>query len=694
MESGKITEQHRSRTAYVYVRQSTAYQVEHNLESQRRQYQLVQRAQQLGFGDVRVIDEDLGVSATECTERSGFKKLVAEVGLNRVGLVLGLECARLARNNRDWYHLLDLCALFDTLIADQDGVYHPGHPNDRMLLGLKGTMSEAEVNVLKSRMLEGARNKAARGELIYRPPLGYVKDPDGRLQKDPDARIQAAIEQAFTTFRECHSVRQTLLWFRQGPTNFPAIESGPQGPQIVWKLPVYDTLWHVLTNPTYAGAYVFGKHQTRKRLEGDTIRKRRVSVERKDWKVLIQDRHPAYISWDEYERNRAIITGNQRGGAGVLPGPILKGHSVLAGLLRCGRCGRKLAVAYSGKDGTVPRYACEAGRLTRGEASCIAFGGMRMEEAVCGEVLRAVEPLAIEASIQALAEFNQRIGEHQRMVELELEATQYQAERAFRQYDKVEPENRLVCAQLEATWNRRLQEVESLRKKLATVSGQSQPLRVEEKAQLAELADHLPRLWNAPTTTSQMRKRIVRTVIKEIVADLDRDRPQIVLQIHWVGGVHTELRVKRNRTGEHGKCTDVSIVDLVRQLAERFPDETIAPILNRLKLKTGVGNNWTRDRVRTLRHYNGIPVHDGTKQTKVITIEQAAEKLGVCCQSVRKLIDRGTLAATHIVSCAPWSIPADQIERPEVIAAAKQIRRGPKRRKSVPWCKAQIEMFQ
>ena len=694
MENGKIKDQHLSRTAYVYVRQSTQYQVEHNIESQRRQYHLVEKAKTMGFRDVKVIDEDLGVSATGYSERRGFKKLVAEVGLNRVGIVLGLEVSRLARNNRDWYHLLDLCALFDTLIGDQDGVYHPGNPNDRMLLGLKGTMSEAEINILKSRMLEGARNKAARGELIYRPPIGYVKTKDNQLKKDPDKRIQSAIEQAFSKFRECHSVRQTLLWFVQEEIPFPSVEYGRFGREVVWKKPVYNTIWHVLTNPTYAGAYVYGRHERRKRLEGDEIKQIRVKLEMKDWKVLIKDHHAGYISWEEYEKNRAIIKGNQRRGDGVFSGPILKGTSLLSGLLRCRRCGRKLSVAYSGRSGKVPRYSCSAGRLQRGEKDCIAFGGKRVDEAVCKEVLRVVEPLSIDASIKAIEEFKQEIEEQKKMLELEREAAEYETERAFRQYNKVDPENRLVCAELESNWNRRLEEVERIKEKLDRLSQDIQPLSEKEKEELIHLAEDLPELWNSPTTTSKMRKRIVRTVIEEIIADIDHEKLLVVLQIHWVGGIHTKLNVKKNRRGEHSKCTDKSVVELVSQLARQHPDKVIAPLLNRLKLKTGAGNNWTRDRVKVLRNYNKIPAYDGKEQTDIIAIKGAAERLEICPQSVKKLIERRVISAKQVVPCAPWSIPIGELEREDVKNAVKQIKNGSNRTKKPSRCKAQMKMFQ
>lgn len=696
MGNDNIKAHHLSRIAYVYVRQSTQYQVENNLESQKRQYQLVEKAKEMGFRDVKVIDEDLGVSGGRGSERSGFKQLVAEVSLNKVGIVFGLEASRFARNNRDWYHLIDLCALFDTLIADQDGVYHPGNPNDRMVLGLKGTMSEVEINLIKNRMLEGAKNKAARGELIYRLPVGLIKTEDNKIEKDPDARMQKSIEQVFLKFRESGSVRQTFLWFIQEHISFPSIEYGRFGREAVWKPPVYGTILEVLKNPFYAGAYVYGRRETRTRLEGSEIKKTKGHIlKQEDWKVLIKDNHIGYISWEEYEKNQQIISeNNARISSRFSKGPALKGNGLLAGLLRCRRCGRKLAVSYGGKNSKVPKYSCCAGRLRSGEKGCISFGGMRVDKAVSEEVLKVVEPLAIDASLKAIEELNKGIEEQRRLIELELKGAEYEAERAYRQYDKVDPENRLVSAQLEKKWNGCLERVEKIKERLYNVNKPIPPLSTKERAELSDLSDDLPRLWNLPSTTNQMRKRIIRSVVKEIICDIDKDNSLILFDIHWQGGVHTKLKVKKNRIGEHRNCTDKSIVELVRELSKMLPDKAIAPVLNRLKLKTGAGNNWTRDRVRWLRNHNGIEAYNKNKQDHVITLEQAAERLGICAQSVRGLIEKQIISANQVIPCAPWAIPMEELEKNEVKIAVKRIRDGANRRNQYSWCEGQLELFQ
>ena len=691
MMSEKIKSHHLARIAYIYIRQSTAHQVEHHRESQSRQYELADKAKALGFHEVRIIDEDLGLSGGQGSERGGFERLVSEVSMNRVGLVLAIEVSRLARNNSDWYHLLDFCALFDTLIADQDGIYNPRDVNDRMLLGLKGTISEVEINLLKGRMLEGARHKAQRGELIYRVPVGYVKSEQNKIEKHPDQRVQQVITQAFTKFRECHSVRQTLLWFVQEGIDFPAMTYDPFGKQLIWKRPVYNTLYHVLSNPTYAGAYVYGRYETIAGVEGDKIKKRRRALAMQDWKIVIKAHHPGYIDWDEFKRNQELIWANAKRRGEASRGPVLRGNGLLAGLLRCRRCGQKLDVAYGGKGGKVPRYECRRNRLMRGEHDCLAFGGLRVDEAVGQEVLKLAEPFAIEAALQVIEAQDKADSAQRHLLELELQGAEYEAQRAYRQYNQVEPENRLVCAQLESKWNSCLKRCEDIREKLQQQQTQIQPLSEAQKQVLFDLTDDLPALWNAQTTTTEMRKQLLRTVIEEVICDVDNENFLVLLDLHWVGGVHTQLTVKKNRTGEHRHCTEPSTVDLIRQLAEQLPDTAIAPLLNGLKIKTGKGNGWTRDRVRSFRGDHRIPAYAG-KQDDKLTLESTAERLGVCAQSVRYLINEEVIVASQVIPGAPWMIEACELEKKEVLEAAERIKQRMNR--TTPRCENQLEIFE
>jgi hypothetical protein len=585
----------------------------------------------------------------------------------------------LARNGRDWHQLLDLCSLFDTLIVEQGAVYHPADPNDRMLLSLKGTMSEMELNVMKARLLEGAKNKAKRGELIYRLPVGYVKTTDDKIEKDPNQRTQETIAQVFSKFRETRSVRQTFLWFFQEKIAFPSVSYGQFGKEIVWKTPVYGTILGVLKNPVYAGAYVYRRRETRKHLENGEIKKTKGHIlQMKDWGVLLKKNHPGYIQWSEFEENQLALEENSKHHA--FRGPVLQGHGLLAGLLRCRRCGKKLQVSYGGKKGNIPRYSCSTSRLLRGAADCIAFGGFRVDEAIALEVLKVVEPMATEAAIEAVEKLQGNIQEKRRLLTLEVDQVRYEERRAYHQYNLIDPENRLACRELESKWNDSLKRLEDTSNRLKQLDEAVQPIPTRTKQDILGLADDLPELWNAQSTTDEMRKRIIRTVIAEIIADVDKERCRVVLNVHWIGGVHTKLEVQKNKTGVHTRSTDKNLVEVVAQLSRQLPDERIATILNRLGLKTGAGNSWTRDRVRVLRNYNNISPYDRNGPHEFMTLEEAAGHLGVCAQSVRSLVDQGVISAQQVVPYAPWLIAANELEKKEVHDAVERIKKGNNRR--------------
>jgi len=398
----KITPEHLTRSAFVYVRQSTTDQVLNNHESRRRQYALADRARALGWGAVEVIDDDLGRSGSGIA-RPGIEKLLAAICEGRVGAVVSIEASRLARNGRDWHTLLEFCGLVDTLIIDEDGIYDSRHPNDRLLLGMKGTMSEMELSLFRQRSLEALKQKARRGELFLTVAVGFLKVRHDRIEKDPDRRVREAIGLVFTKFTELQTVRQVHLWMRQERVPLPAVGYGAEGRTVTWKLPVYNTLHHMLTNPIYAGAYAFGR--TGSRITIESGRKRIVRGFRKDrsvWEVLILDHHDGYIAWAEFERNQRLISDNANGQSFMSRGAVRRGEALLAGLLRCGHCGRKLHVAYSGENGSSGRYHCRGGHLNHGGDPCISFGGMRIDRAVGAEVIERLQPLGVEAAISAV----------------------------------------------------------------------------------------------------------------------------------------------------------------------------------------------------------------------------------------------------------------------------------------------------
>ncbi len=678
MRSEKIRPEHLQRTAFVYVRQSSIAQVRHHEEGRRRQYDLEGYARTLGWTQVVVIDEDLGKSGASAAERTGFQRLVAEVSLGRVGAVFGLDVSRLARNNRDWYQLLDLCGLMNTLIVDAEGVYDPRQLNDRLLLGLKGTMSEAELGWIRQRAHEALLAKARRGALSQRLPVGYVHACDGRTEKHPDQRVQAAIRMIFEKFAECGSVRQTLLWIRQEQIAMPTITPEARWDEaVVWRLPVYSSVLALLTNPCYAGAFAYGRTKSRTVVtDGQAHQTRGHSRERGDWLVLLRDHHEPYISWETYERNQELIAQNAQMKGLTVRGAVRCGQSLVAGLLRCGHCGRRLHVAYSG-HARIARYSCRGAALNHGEAPCIVFGGFRVDRAIEQEVLRVLAPGAIEAALASAETGGEQTVATRRALELELRAARYEADRARRQYDAAEPEHRLVTETLERRWNAALERVAALEQRLATLTAEaSRQPPPADRATLLKLAKDFPRVWTDAAADMRTKKRIVRLVIEEIIAHLKADPAQIELIIHWKGGKHTRMVVSRNRTGEHRRCTDRAIVEVVRDLARSLPDAQIARVLNRLGYRTGAGNTWTQMRVTGLRTHHRIPVFDrAADREAVLTIDDAARLLGIGTATVRQMIVRGLLPATQPVRYAPWAIRREDLERDAVRRAVEALKR-------------------
>lgn len=673
--SAKILPSHLSRRAVVYIRQSSQYQVQHNLESQRRQYDLAAHARSLGFIDVETIDEDLGRSGGGQEERPGFVRLVAMVCGGDVGAVFALEASRLARNGRDWHQLIELCGFSGALVIDIEGVYDPRLSNDRLLLGLKGTMSEFELSLFRQRSEQAIRQKAQRGELQFCLPIGYLWTSSGQIERDPDRRIVAAIYSVFTKFEELGSARQVLLWYCGNHVLLPATQKGTGSRAVQWKAPCYHSILAILTNPLYAGAYAYGKTEVRLAMKG--TRAERSDGHRKPrerWTALLHDHHEPYISWDQFERNEAIIARNthMRGKMGPTGGR--GGRSLLAGMLRCRRCGRMLHVAYSGVKGNVPRYSCQGGNINHGAPRCISFGGLRVDDAVARELLKAVAPDGIAAAVHAAESALQGDQTRKEALILELEAARYQAVLAERRYEASDPENRLVTAELEARWNAALVRASEAQHAVDALKvGGRQEL--PEREMLMKLATDFPAVWNAPTTQMRAKQRIAQILLTEIVVDLDASRHEVVALLHWRGGQHSELRIQRNKRGERAGTKVHEAIAVIETLSSRFADETIAAILNRLRLKTGADNTWTEGRVKQMRHRKQLPAFDSNLQDhSMLTLEQAAKRLSLSPPSVRRLIERKVISATQLVEYAPWLIPAAQLSTASVKRAATAIR--------------------
>jgi excisionase family DNA binding protein len=671
----KINAEHLARQAFVYVRQSTFDQVQNNRESRLRQYSLADHARQLGWPDVTVIDDDLGRSGSGIF-RPGFERLLAALCSGEVGAVFCIEASRLARNGRDWHTLLEFCRLVGTLLIDEDGVYDPRQPNDRLLLGMKGTLSEMELSTFRQRSQAALEQKAKRGELFTTVAIGYVRTSNDRIEIDPDLRIRESIALVFRKFAEFGSVRQVLVWLRQEHIEMPAVNYEQEGRHLVWKLPIYATLHHILTNPTYGGAYAYGKTKTTVRIaEGRKKLTKGVAVQRENWQVLIIEHHEGYISWDVFQSNRNLITQNANMKGAMVRGPVRNGGALLAGILRCGHCGRKLHVAYSGTKGDVGRYSCQGSLINHGGPRCISFGSLRINQRVTEDVLQQLAPLGIQASIRAIE--LQRGAEDERIkhTELALEQARYEAARARRQYDAIDPENRLVAAELERRWNDALRVQTERQAELDSIRlNPLKPLRAEAREQLLQIGAELPKLWHHPASSIEIKKRIVRTVLKEII--VTKQDEKIIALLHWNGGDHTRIEFTKNRSGEHRHATDGETLDIVRALARTMHDAGIAAVINRLGKRSAKGHTWTAARVCTLRHDHQIAAHrDGEhKERNELSAIEVSKILGISVPTVLRLIRNRRLKATQACRGAPWVVQSSNLD---AFVAQASMREGP-----------------
>jgi hypothetical protein len=596
--------------------------------------------------------------------------------------VLCIEASRLARNGRDWHHLIELCGLVGALVIDPEGVYDPRSPNDRLFLGLKGTMNEFELHLFRQRTLEAMRQKARRGDFQCNLPAGYCWAPSGKVEIDPDRRVEQAVRSVFDRFAALGSARQVLMEFRSQEIQLPVHHPDLSGSRIEWKLPVYNTILSVLTNPVFAGAYAFGKTESRTAVVEGRARKTVGHRKRlEEWGVLIKDHHPGYITWEQFERNQKILSENNfmRTGSGRKAGR--GGHGLLTGLLRCRRCGRMLYTYYTGR-GDLVRYACRGLRIVQGGQSCISFGGPRPEQRVVEEILRAVEGSAIEAALRAAERAAQQKQMRLQALSLELEQTRYQARLAERRYESADPENRLVTAELEARWNAALSHVAELEAAFQTVESAVKATPIPDQPSLIRLAADLESVWQAPATDLRLKQRIIRTLIEEIVVDIDQAANQVVMLIHWAGGCHTELRVTKPKTGEHNHRTAIEAVEVVKQMVGQYPDDVIASTLNRLGFSTGYGNTWKKHLVCSLRSKLDLPTYDpSNKQTQgALTAEQAAERLVVSMRTVRELLRTNVLRGTQVVKFAPWQIPAEALNATAVVERVERIHDGKQQR--------------
>jgi DNA invertase Pin-like site-specific DNA recombinase len=661
-DPSKIKPTHTQRAALVYVRQSTVSQVEHNRESTARQYALADRACQLGWAreQVVVIDEDLGVSGASADKRTGFTRMTSEVALARVGIILGLEVSRLARNNSDWYRLLELCGLTDTLIGDNDGIYHPALFNDRLLLGLKGTMSEAELHIIRARLDGGIRNKAARGQLRRGLPVGFVwGEGDGEVLFHPDAAVTGAIRTVFERFAEYGSARRVWLWFRSESLQFP-MQDGPHG-QICWVTPTYTAIHSILTNPVYAGAYAYGKTRCERYVdEHGMVKKRLRHVPISQWAVLLPDHHPGFLDWPTFHANQARLDANTHPKPHQAGGAVREGAALLQGLATCGRCGRKLRTHYRGRNST-PGYHCAGKDIVEGRGVyCLNIGGLAIDHAVATAFLDAVTPAAVEAVMLSVQQLHANHDAALAQWHLEVERARYESQRAERRYRLVEPENRLVARGLEAEWENRLRDLSAAEEELKRREMQQpKPVGPEQLRRLNILGADLRQVWSAPTTTDRDRKELLRTLLEEVLVDVKRAEGQAHLTLRWRGGAITALEIPVPRFRPSGPRTNEDTIDLLRRLAVLYPDEVIAGILNRQGRKTATGERFTANQVGSLRRYRNIPRFQPPAEPltgELATIRKAAQILGVNTSTIHRWLNDGFIAGEQVTPGAPWQI--------------------------------------
>lgn len=678
--STKITREHILRTAYVYIRQSSPSQVEINKESTDRQYALKNRALQLGWAknQVEVIDQDLAISgsSTATAQRNGFVTMTSEVAMGNVGIIFSTEVSRVARSNAEWYRLLDLCSVMNTLIADGDGIYHPGLFNDRLLLGMKGTMAEAELHVIRARLNGGIRNKAARGELKRGLPIGFIwGEQDGEILFHPDEAVSHAIQTVFSKFDECGSARRVWLYFRSENLTFPRQSNGVA--QVVWVPPTYVMIHSALKNPVYAGVYVFGKTQYKHYINKEGyVQKRVKKLPMEQWSVFIKDHHKGYIDWKTYEMNQQRLKKNTHPLPHKAGGALREGAALLQGIAVCGRCGRKLRVYYQGNNST-PGYYCSSNTIANGRGlHCLRIGGVTIDKAVTNSVLEAIQPAGIDAALEAEKYIIDTYKATLKQWQLQVERIEYQVHLAQKRYESVDPQNRLVARTLEKQWEDRLGELATAKAELTKREGEyPQKITTQQREQIRSLSSDLSRVWNCETTTDRDRKELLRTILEEVIINPREDKSVAHLCLRWRGGAVTDMQVKMPPRHAPTVRTDERTIDLVRRLACHYNDATIAGILNRQGRKTAQGFSFNQNRVSSLRRNWNISCFippKGKPKGEIVTIQKAAEILEVAPSTIHRWLKEGIIAGEQITHGAPWQIRiSDEIKTKFVEEAPK-----------------------
>lgn len=664
MES-KITREHLKRKALIYVRQSTADQVLNNKESQLLQYGLVERAKILGWPDeqIQIIDEDLGCSAGG-TIRNGFNYILEDVCAKQVGGIFSTNASRLARNGREWHTLLEYCGIVNTLLVDQETVYNLQLSNDRLLLGFKGEFNEMELRAMQERSQAAIKAKAKRGELYLMIGAGYIKGPNHTLTKDPDKRVRKTISLVFEKFQQLGSIRQTYNWFMENKVEIPVVAYKDGNRTLEWKIASANTFGHILDNPIYSGAYVYGRTKSIIEIkDGRKHIRKGVKQKKENWDVFIKDHHEGYLSWQEYEINQEKIAHNTNKKRPIVMGSSTgQGHALLSGLLRCVHCGSRLSTRYQGNSGRIVNYHCPGKETPQGKQSCINFGGTRVDQAISNSLLDLFSTHGSKVAELAIESLSNNQSQVIRQKSLALEQSRYEQLRAKRQYDAVDPENRLVAASLESAWNDSLKSVLTLESEISAIKAQTRALSKKDHEEILALAHDLPFVWSHPESSPSIKRNILRTVIKEIMVGIDCQ--VIYLKIHWQGGDHTQVEVRKHKKGQTIKTTDKEVEKIITSMARMMTDKDIANFLNRRGKHTASGLTWTPPRVCSFRNDRHIPVYkEGEREQRgELTVNETSEALNVSASKVRKLIKKGIIPAEQVCYGALWVIKREALQ--------------------------------
>jgi len=670
----KIQTHHQEKKAYVYLRQSTMAQVRHNQESTERQYALKEKALQLGWPQqkIQILDGDLGISGTQSHNREDFKTLVADVSMNKVGALFALEASRLSRSNTDWHRLMELCALTDTLIIDEDGCYDPSDFNDQLLLGLKATMSQAELHFICARLQGGKLNKAKKGLLRFSLPIGFCYNDEDNIIFDSDEEVREVVALIFSLFREKGSAYAVVRKFGDLNLKFPKrAYGGVWNGKIIFGYLTHERVLNILKNPCYAGVYVFGRYRYKKNISSNgQIQSKMIKVPMADWKVKIMDHHEGYINWEEFLHNQDILRKNRTNTEDTLLSQSAReGKALLQGLLICGKCGRRLTVRYKGNGGIYPTYECNhIKREGLSGSACISIRAEPLDQAICEKILQIIKPEQIKIALKALEELEKRNNIIDKQWHMKIERAEYEGQLAQRRYEEVDPANRLVANTLERRWNDALIKIEEIKnefleyqqKKAFTATG-------EQKKRILALAKDLPHLWNLPTTKEKDRKRILRLLIKDITVEKLSELRQAILHVRWQGGACEDIRVELPKKIYDKWRYPNHIIEKVRTLALTLTDIQIAERLNKDGLLSAKGKSFTKSMVNWIRYKYSIPsLQTNGKRSEAFTVKEISERFGISKGVVYYWISKGLLNAHKIGNSVPYWIMLDSKKEEEL----------------------------